>query len=1493
MLASAPTGSGKTLTAFLEALSRFAAGALPASGMSVLYVSPLKALNEDVRRNLSEPLGELRSWFAGRGAVFPQVQVATRSGDSSASERRRMAAHPPSILCTTPESLSILLASRQGIQGLATVRLVILDEIHALLGSKRGSILACSVGRLASIAGEFQRVALSATVKPFDRAASFVGGRRLVRGADGRAEYEERRVAVIAPASAKRYEFEVAWPPPRMGLYPTAPGGRPGGADGMAGGDGSSEPAGRYGAIAADLASRLADGRSVVAFVDSRRRAERLASMINGLAGEGSAWAHHGSLSREVRSAVEARLKKGLLKCVVATGTLELGIDVGTIDLVALAGTPARADQVLQRAGRAGHGVGLPSKAVLYPFHGLDLLAAAAAVGAALDGDVDPIEAPDCPLDVLAQVILSMCLFDERDLGGLYDEIRSFPPYAALSRGDFDDVVGLLAGRYEGTRLKELAPRLRLDPERGTVKAKDGAAMLLYSSGGAIPDRGAYEMRLEADGSRIGELDEEFVFERRVGNSFMFGAQSWRIVGIDDQAVTVAPLPRGADFMPFWKADKAPRGESISRRMREACAAFVSDRLGFETGLPALGFGAAASSALVDFLSAQARVQAASPNGSDGPGDSRADSGAETPGSLPGPAEASMELYASPAGQAGVATAMVHTLRGAAVNEAMSLALAWELGAAEGVEADRLSNDDTVTVAMPLAGLDEAEASWRKAAAALAGPGRMAAALAAAIPASGAFGAAFRENAGRALLLPRPGFGKRVPLWITRLRARKLFDRASAYPDFPLLRETWKTVLGGRVDAEGAAALCAGIADGSIAMSVARPAAPGPFASSSGWAFVNRYMYAGDELGATRGADAGFAAGLSAGELAVRDAIADPSARPRIDPGLAAEYGRKARRELQGWAPESADDLAEWVAERAAIPLDEWEALLAVSPPELALEARRAIAAPGSGSGLLSRLVEYRFPGAELAMIARRERASGLAAELAADPGLVLSEWLASTGPVSLSRLAELFGPGIGPATSPRSARPSIIVDDMGELGGERGVRGACDVDALERLVRTARSSARASVEPRPRSELFGFVAVAQGLKDSDAARDSAAAAGARALRGGSGQRGEAGGITATGEALRRLAGFPAPAGLWETEILPARVEGYKGEYLDGLLSSGSFLWFGADRGMVAFCPVDEYEAFAPVGESALLAPGQAPADLWELMERGGLTLAEAEKALWDEAWAGLVSSTDFEPVRKAAAAGFRRVAIGGEGRSSDATPLQRGRPRASGGMPRVPLSLRGRWRSGAPVPGLWFPLSLGRRELADAAATLSLEMARARIVARRYGVVAAPLLDKETPGSSWPRLFRALRRLEMSGEFVSGRFFDGLPGPQFADRDGLRRFMDGGFESGTRSFNAADPAATPGLSPRLATTRLCVRDGAAIAVSRRSYRELELSLEPEDPALPAALAFMLEARRREISPERRIVVETVNGVPAAGSRWAGALAAIGFEADRGSMTLW
>ena len=1545
LLTSAPTGSGKTLAAFLVAISRFAAfcpavdntgSDLDPSRLSVLYVSPLKALNEDIRLNLLDPLRELDAYFAARGDIFPRVRVATRSGDTPPAERRRTLSDPPSILCTTPESLAILLASKRGLELLSDLKLVILDEVHAVLGNKRGTLLACSVGRLVALAGEFQRVALSATVKPFEAAAGFVGGQRLVRGSAagvvaGQAVYEPRPVAIVVARADKRYELSVEWPPETIaaGGTPVAGGSEVAGATGQDGHDGI--PAGRYAAISAALVESLKkaggeergegsrgggreggrkasgeggqeSGRPTIVFTDSRRRAERLAMMLNELGGEGTAWAHHGSLSREVRHAVEERLRRGELPCVVATGTLELGIDIGSVDRVALAGTPSRADQVLQRVGRAGHSVGQASTGVFYPFHGMDLLQAAAAFGAALDGDVDLARIPEAPLDVLAQTLLSMVLFTERGIDGLYDEVRSFSPYTGLPRPDFDRVIGLLAGRYRETRLKELAPRVYLDSEKQTIRAREGAAMLIYSSGGSIPDRGYYAMRLAGTeggqdrssgsgaggvaGVKIGELDEEFVFERRVGNSFAFGSQAWKIVSIGDESVTVVPLDREADFMPFWKADKAPRGQTISLRMQKLCSLREADPAGFRALLTgSCGFSMEAADALVSWLDRQQRAQGG--------------------GRLPSPDSITIEAYRDPlADTKGISTAVIlHTLRGSALNEPLGLALAASLEERTGLPVERLGDDDSILLILPLESATEAETLASEALASLGNPVELARLVRSGLEATGAFGAAFRENSGRALLLPRSGFGKRTPLWVTRLKAKRLFAKIKEAEDFPITAETWRGVLEGRYDLPGVAALCEGLSAGDIELVRCRTTVPSPFASRLGWSQTNRFLYEGDEPVAgglqkpvrknTSGGThhgSGAVGDRSALDDAVERAMGSASLRPPIPLSVAKDICSKLRRELPGWAPETTDALADWVDERVFIPLDEWQSLLSACNPDLAAEVAAILPATkdrqitenryGSVSaapGLLSRLITLSLPGSEAPLVLRRERKK----ELLARPGTLIGEWLRSSGPVPVRRLGELFG--LSPAAiqdtlAELEETGTVICDKssfgIGNLPSEDWV---CDHDALDGMLRATRRSARAVVRPRPANEFPAFVAFIHGLGSAS---------------------------TGLGRVLESLSGFPARASLWETELLPARIQGYKREYLDRAIGSGDWLWFGAGKGRLAFARTEDIPLFISPPASTLLPPGTAPRDVWFLKEHSGLNLDELQSAVWKDVWHGALCSDSFEAVRKGLLGDFKPdvPSCSAEGDDQGKTGFLNQSGRRKRHL-RIPMAIRDRWKRGSPLPGRWFGLAVEPVEL-DEADQLDLAADRVRAIALRYGLVARFLLERELPLLNWSGLFSAIRRLELSGELVSGHFFDGLDGPQFMARDQLAAFRDGAGVQGVWTVNACDPAAPlsllsaagpwPGLAPtRVASTRITSLGSDIVCVTRRSYRDLDIAVDPDYPGLPAILSFFGETRNRDIDPVGRIILEQINGRTATTSPYASVLRTLGFESDRTRLVLW
>ncbi len=1412
VLALAPTGNGKTLAAFLDALSRFILGEFDPRSLSVLYVSPLKALNEDIRLNLREPLDSLRSWFGKSGEPFPEVRVETRSGDTPASDRRRFLSRPPSILATTPESLALLLASPRARPLLAGVRLVILDEVHAVLDSKRGAFLACQAGALSLLAGEFQRVALSATVRPPEAAAEFVGGWRRVpgEGQGGPARYEKRPVEVVDPPAEKRIELSVEFPSP--------PGDIPG-----PGAERKVLDTARYGALVRALAERTRRNRSTLVFTDSRRRAERVAFLLNERAGAGTAYAHHGSLSREVRRLVEERLRDGELPCVVATGSLELGIDIGAVDEVVLAGTPGAVAPALQRIGRSGHGVGRTSRGTVFPFHGMDLLRSAALAQAVRDREIESLRPVENPLDILAQTLLALCALETRNVDALYEDILCFPPFHTLPRRSYDLVVEMLAGRYGSARLRDLKPRLRFDRISGALSAAEGTLQLLYSSGGSIPDRGVYSLRL-ADGTRIGELDEEFVWERRVGDAFSFGTRSWRITALGPEAVEVAPLGRPADFVPFWKAETQYRSPVVVRRTLELTDSWGSSG-DPEARLAGLGFSEEARTALARFLDAQREVQNGVP--------------------LPGQGVVPLEICAESGLRGDAVTVVLHTLRGGAVNQPLALALAAELEEETGLRMEAVADDDFVLLVFPPAeNLDPGRAV--PAALSRLGDGRnLEARVRSRLEGSGIFGAAFREAAGRALLLPRAGFGKRTPLWVTRLRAKRLFDAVSPFGDFPVIAEAWRTCLVDYFDMDELSRLCSGIARGGVRVEPFRSSAPSPFARAAVWQETNRFLYEGDGSEGRRGA--------SLSDRAIEDALASARLRPALPAEIVSDFAARLRRERAGWAPEDGPALAEWVKERVLLPGDEWENLF----PFLGKAARAALDADptlGARIALLGKSGERGF------RVVHEERRKALGE----DPLSLLGEWLRYEGPLGAERVSEAFGVPVSRAEEALRAlvESGAAADGVRLSSGEAGDNLYCDASNLELLLRRTRRAARPEAEERPASDLAPFLAGIQGL-------------------GGSGEF----------KPWANLLGWAAPVRLWETEILPARVPGYRPERLDSAFADGLCLWFGAGKEAVGLCPPEDLDLALPERSAGSALLGEGLLDFWGIRDASGLPARECVRALWAEAWKGLVSSDSWDSLRSGLAAGFGRIS------EEDAPP---GEPAAFGKRTRIPRAIRERWRGGPPVRGRWF--SLAAEGDLDPLDREELDRERVRVLGRRWGVLGRPLLERELPAFSWGRLLPAMRRMELAGELLAGRFFSGLGGLQFLTPEAYERFRNPGTPGGVVWMNACDPASLAGvnvegladpLPPRAAGNRLCYKGGRLEAAALRNGRELRVAGEAEDPELREILGFLAVPRTRAVNPERKVTVETVNGESAARSPYAAALKELGFESDRGRMVLW
>jgi ATP-dependent Lhr-like helicase len=1398
ILATAPTGSGKTLAAFLWFINEMAAGRLPPDKLSILYISPLKALNTDVRLNLLGPLAELEAFFASRGQSFPKIGVSTRSGDTSQSERRSMQKRPPSLLITTPESLCIMVNSKGGSEMLSTARVLILDEIHALAGNKRGAFMMAAVERLTDSAGEFQRLALSATVRPLELAAEFVGGQRLVPGEGGSAEFEARRVEILSQGMGREYLLSVEEP------------GRPA-EGGLASGRSGSESDNAWEDVAARLVDIARGNSSTLIFASSRRNAEKAVFLMNRRAGETLAYVHHGSLSRELRHAVEGRMKRGELKAIVATSSLELGIDIGGVDEVVLLGAPSECSQALQRLGRSGHGPGRTVRGRFIPLHPGDLLRCAILSKAVLSLSIEPLRVPENPLDVLAQAILGLCLRQPRSRRELYALARRSRNFRDLAESSFDSVLAMLCGMGGSGRIREARKRLWRDPDSGSYMAAPGTAAILATSGGTIPDRGYYKLKIAGSDAVVGELDEEFVWERRPGDGFSLGNQRWKILSVDDREVRVLPLKSEISILPFWKAERqftSPLLSGLTLSFLEKCSKLPSGEL-----LPALRaefpLTEGAALCLADYIAGQAAACG-----------------------LPGPNGVVVEKYSDPLKTSGGYQVIIHTLAGGGVNNPLSLILKEGLHRKYGFEAEAFCDNDCVVIVMPESPGDE-DPDFRRLIPSLLDAELWESALRARLESSGFFAAAFRENAVRSLLIARSTFGKRIPLWLMRARAKSLHAEASREKDFPMLTETWRECLKDMFDLDGLERMVRGLADGGIGIAYRATRIPSPFARSVVWRETDDMLYRRDGFspdGRSR---------PSVSEQAVRDAVSGAAARPALDPGAVEDYERRVQRRLPGYAPDSLPELFEFIKDLVSVSgarLDELCSLGGLDPDE-ARAAGQLVELPGSGEG-----------GAW---------AHGETAGRIADGRGVLrlaEEWSRYRGPFSQADLETAFG-----AAAADAPRILAELEESGRLVSLREGSDSlyCDPANLEIIYRIQKRRRRPDFRAKPPCELAPFLALRQGI--------------------GAGLSGDDG----VRKAIELLMGFAARSQLWEGALFPSRIPGFDGRMLESAVGGSQLFCFGAEGGL-AFCFPQDYPAIAGDAPASGEAEGgkslgALPLRFWDIKDRWGLGIGDCANEL----------KRLFESGR-AACMGFSAL------KELDALPVQ-------GASGRLPQS---RWRTGPLVAGEWFDPHKafgGPDGGADAMDEEELNRGRVLLLSARYGILCKPLLERELPSLRWGRLFKTMRRLELSGELISGNFFEGLPGPQFMTPEAFREFQSGLGPEGVYALSAEDPAsacgigfqdAIPGLEmpPRKSGIILAYRGSELLLVSRKNGADLALSPPPGDPVLTEALrSFLSLAARSGKSEAGRIQTATVNGMSSLSTPYASDLMAAGFrQAYRG-----
>ncbi len=1190
VLLSAPTGSGKTLAAFLWGLDRLVAQPTSERRTRLVYVSPLKALSYDVEKNLRAPLK----------GIGGDVSVAIRTGDTPQRERQAMLRTPPDVLITTPESLYLMLTSRAR-EILAGAEWVIVDEIHAVARTKRGAHLTLSLERLAAEAERpLQRIGLSATQRPLEEVGRFlVGSGRDCTVVDaGMRKPLDLKIHVPVESMAEPGAHDVT--DPALGGWGTAAGGGDLTGTGIGTPEQTATSRSIWPAIYPELLRLVREHRSTIVFVNSRRGAERLAVRLNELAAEGDddavaiARAHHGSLAREERLVVEDLLKSGELPCLVATSSLELGIDMGAVDLVIQVESPKSVTAGLQRIGRAGHNVGDVSRGRIFPKFRADLLECAVVAKRMREGDIEPTVVPRNPLDVLAQQIVAMVAGgDELKVPALLDTVRHAYPFSDLSRELLDSVLDMLDGRYPSEEFAELRPRIVWDRVEDTIRARKGALQLAVTNAGTIPDRGLYGVHLP-DGRRVGELDEEMVYEARPGQTFLLGASTWRIEEITRDRVIVTPAPGAPGAVPFWRGDGIGRPKELG----EAIGAFSRQAVDREPAELAAEYDLDERAAAN--LSAYLREQR------------------DATRVVPSDRTVVIERFRDEIGDWRLC---VLTPFGGRVHSAWALALSARIRDEFGLESDAIWSDDGIIVHLP----DSDEPPGAELV--MVEPDQLEELVVRELSASALFGARFRENAARALLLPRARPGRRTPLWQQRLKAQSLLEVSKRYGQFPIVLETYRECLRDVLDLPGLEALLRGLHTRELALVEVETQRASPFASSLLFDYVATYMYEGDTPNAER-----RAAALSLDRDLLRELLGQEELRELIDLGALEEVEADLQRVSERTRATNADGLHDVLRAVGDLTADEAQArclgALAAARVLADLEGERRAVRMRIGG-------EERWIASEDAGLYRDALGAvppgGLPAvflEEVEEPLARLARRFARThGPFTTREASERYGVDLGPVLRELETAGHLIRGELRPGGSEREW---CDTDVLRRLRRASLASLRKEVEPAEQRALARFLPAWQGVDGSPPG-----GAGVDRLR----------------EVLVPLQGVALAPEVWERDVLPRRVGAHSPAWIDQLCASGELVWVGAGAvgrrsGRVALLFREDARWLGPPPHK-----GERPAEplhdtLRERLERGAAFWtdlladlgetepAELQEALWDLVWPGLVTNDAFAPLR-------------------------------------------------------------------------------------------------------------------------------------------------------------------------------------------------------------------------------------------------------------------
>ena len=1178
-LIHAPTGSGKTLAAFLWVLDRLLHEPAPSppDRCRVLYISPMKALAYDVDRNLRAPLAGIRHAAARLGQPdLPELRTFLRTGDTPAADRQRMLRHPPDILITTPESLFLLLTS-EARKVLAPVRWVIVDEVHAVASQKRGAHLALSLERLEELAAVSpQRIGLSATQRPLPTIAEFLGG-GTINGDD----YQPRPVEIADAPAPRPLDLEVivpvedmSAPAPSDPLDPEAP-----------------RTPSIWPAIYPEILELILQHRSTIVFANSRRLAERICAQLNELAGEEISRAHHGSVSREHRILIEESLKRGELKAVVATSSLELGIDMGAVDLVIQVEAPVSVASGLQRVGRSGHHVGGESRARILPKYRGDLLTSVVIARQMIENDIEETVIPSNPLDVLSQQLVAAVVAGPRTADDLYDLVRRARPFSTLARQVFDATLDMLAGRYPSDLFSELRARVNWDRTDGTITARPGARQLVVANAGTIPDRGLFRVVL-GDGGRVGELDEEMVYESRVGDAIVLGASTWRIQDIGPDRVEVVPAPGAAGArLPFWKGDVQGRslrtGRRIGRFVREMGR--LSDPIG--PLMADYDLDERAATNLAAYLAEEK----------------------EATGLLPTDQTLVLERFRDEIGDWRVA--LLSPL-GARVHAPWAMALTQKLRSRFGTDVDVIWADDGIAFRFPdsdeVPGLAELSLE----------PEEVRELLEDHLADTALFGARFREAAGRALLLPRRRPGSRTPLWQQRRRAADLLAVARQFGSFPIMLETYREILTQDFDLPALTEVLSDLRSRKLRIVEVETNHPSPFASSLLFAFVAAFLYEADTPLAER-----RAAALTLDRNLLASLLGEGELRDLISPDVVA----MVELELQHLTPErratSAEAVVDLLRDLGPLGKEDIEVRTELSDFsasfEALLRARRMVAVRIGGRDCYAAVEDISRLRDGLG-IPPPPGTPAVFLEPVPDPiGDLIGRYARTHGPFQPSVVAAMFG------------LPVAVVENALRLLAEQGRvlkgsfhrgEGWVDAEVLRRIKRRSLAELRHEIEPTEPASLGRFTPVWQGVAEKRPTR-----------------------IDVLADVVSQLQGYEAAASVWEREILAVRV-GEAPALLDRLLMDGEILWAGRgtlggrDGKMALYRRKDFGQLWYPI-EVSFEADG-AHEGLLHFLESKGASFffdiyqsvggdpTEVLEDLWDLVWGGLVTNDSLAPVR-------------------------------------------------------------------------------------------------------------------------------------------------------------------------------------------------------------------------------------------------------------------